>query len=119
MTISRKWICSLAVATTDYLISLSSAAAEPAGIDAPTRTVKAWDLDLANTGDVQTLYQRLQDAASELCKEEAERNRHSTRVRAPRGWAERCTQDALDAAVRDAGIRRLAAAHTPGTRILL
>jgi UrcA family protein len=119
MTTSLKWLSSLAAATAVSLISLSSAAAEPAGVDAPTRTVKAWDLDLAKSDDVQTLYRRLQRAASELCTEEAKRHRLSTRLRAPEGWTERCVQEAVDTAVREADHRRLAAAHSPSTSTLL
>jgi UrcA family protein len=101
------------------LVSFSSAAAEPAGVDAPTRTVKAWDLDLAKSTDVQTLYRRLQEAASELCSEEAKRNRLSTRLRAPQGWTERCVQEAVDTAVNDADHPRLVAAHSPRPSTLL
>jgi UrcA family protein len=107
-----KWISSLAVGTTISLISFSSSAADRIDDDAPSKTVKAWDLDLAKAEDVQTLYARVQDAASDVCKEEAQRYRRSTRRPAPMGWVEQCTKAALDGAVSDIASPRLAALHT-------
>jgi hypothetical protein len=37
----------------------------------------------------------------------------------PFGWTERCVEDAVEAAVREVGNRRLAALHTNGNRVLL
>jgi UrcA family protein len=107
-----KWISSLAVATAISLISFSSSAADLVDDDAPSKTVKAWDLDLAKTEDVQTLYARVQDAASDVCRSEAQRYRRSTRRPAPMGWVEQCTKVAVDGAVSDIANSRLAALHT-------
>jgi UrcA family protein len=107
-----KWISSLTVATAISLISFSSSAADLIDDDAPSKTVKAWDLDLAKPEDVQTLYARVQDAASDVCKEEAKRYHRSTRRRAPMGWVEQCTKTALDGAVSDIASPRLAALHS-------
>ncbi len=112
MTTSLKWISTLAAAAAVSLISFSSNAAELVDAAAPTRTVKAWDLDLAKNDDVLTLYRRLQNAATEVCAAEAREHWQSTRTRAPLGWSDRCMQDALGSAVRDAGSRRLAAIHS-------
>ena len=112
MTTALKLISSLAVATAVSLVSFQSGAAELATADAPTRTVKAWDLDLAKPDDARTLYQRLQAAAKAVCNEETTRHYQSTRVRAPMGWSQRCVQDAVDAAVRGVDSGRLAAVHS-------
>jgi UrcA family protein len=112
MTTSLKLISSLAVATAVSLVSFSSGAAELADADAPTRTVKAWDLDLAKTDDVRTLYGRLQDAANAVCNAETRQLWQSTRARVPQGWSERCVQDTVDSAVRGVDNRRLAAVHS-------
>ena len=112
MTTSLKLISSLAVATAVSLVSFQSGATELAAADAPTRTVKAWDLDLAKTDDVRTLYQRLQDAANAVCNAATKEHWQSTRARAPQGWSKRCVQDAVDAAVRSIDNRRLAAVHS-------
>ena len=107
MTTSRKWIASLAVAAAVTLFSLSSSAAEADGA-AISKTVKMWDLDLAKAADVQTLNARLLDTANAVCNAEVRRNYRSTRRGAPKGWLERCVNDAMAAAVRDVGNRRLA-----------
>jgi UrcA family protein len=117
MTTSFKWISSLAAATAVSLFSLSSSAAEPA--DAASKTVTMWDLDLAKSADVQTLYARLRDAAADVCRDEAHRHWSTTRRAVPMGWTDRCVSDAVKAAVRDVGNRRLATLHTGGTRALL
>jgi len=111
MTTTLKWISSVAVATAVSLTSFSSSATDLAVHDAPTKTVKAWDLDLANPTDVQTLYRRLQDAASDVCRAEARRHWKSTRRREPMRWTEHCVTDAVDGAVRDIAHPRLAALH--------
>jgi UrcA family protein len=100
----------LAAGAATSLVSLSSGAAEPA-IDLPTRSVRAWDLDLSRPADAQTLYTRVHAAAVELCKTEVREHYRQTRHRAPAGWTERCVTQAVDAAVRDAGDPVLAALH--------
>jgi UrcA family protein len=112
MTTSLKWISSLAVAAAVSLVSFSSNAAELADADAPTRTVKAWDLDLAKAADVRTLYQRLQDAAVQVCNAETRQLWQNARARAPQGWSRRCAQDAVESAVRGSANRRLASVHS-------
>ena len=112
MTTSLKLISSLAVAMAVSLVSFSSGAAELARADAPTRTVKAWDLDLTKAEDVRTLYRRLQNAATEVCDAETRQHRQITRAHAPQGWSQRCVQDAVDSAVRGVDNRRLAAVHS-------
>jgi UrcA family protein len=107
-----KWISSLAVVTAISLISLSSIAADRSDDDGPSKRVKAWDLDLTKAEDVQTLYARVQDAASDVCKSEAQRYRRSTRRKAPMGWVEQCTKEAVAGAVSDIASPRLAALHT-------
>ena len=107
MTTSQKWIASLAVAAALSLFSFSSNAAE-ADDAALSKTVKTWDLDLAKSADVQTLNARLRAAATAVCNAEVRRNYQSTRRAAPAGWRERCVNDAVAAAVRDVGNRRLA-----------
>jgi len=108
--VSIKWISSLAAATAVSVVSLPSGAAEPAA-DAPTTTVRAWDLDLTRPQDVQTLYQRMQSAANEICRQEARDHYQSTRRWPPSGWIESCVTTAVDAAVRDTGEPLLAALH--------
>jgi hypothetical protein len=100
-----KWISSLAVVTAISLISLSSIAADRSDDDGPSKRVKAWDLDLTKAEDVQ-------DAASDVCKSEAQRYRRSTRRKAPMGWVEQCTKAAVAGAVSDIASPRLAALHT-------
>ena len=112
MTTASKWISSLAVATAVSLFSFSTGAAELAGDDAPTRTVRAWDLDLTKPADVQTLYRRVQDAASDVCREEARQHWRATRLGPVLGWIERCENDAVDTAVRDVAHPLLTALHT-------
>jgi UrcA family protein len=107
-----KWISSIAIATAISLISFSSSAVDLIDDDAPSKTVKAWDLDLGKAEDVQTLYARVRDAASDVCKAEAQRYRRSTRRPAPTGWVEQCTKAAVDGAVSDVASPRLAALHT-------
>jgi len=117
MTTSLKWISSLAAATAVSLFSLPSGAAEPDVDAALSRSVKMWDLDLAKSDDVQVLYERVREAASDVCRDEARRHWSSTRRPVPHGWTERCVDDAVDAAVLEVGNRRLAA--LTGTRALL
>ena len=117
MTTTLKMISSLVIATTASLVSFSSAAADVT--DGHSRYVKMWDLDLAKSEDVQTLYERVREAANDVCQQEARRHWANTRRAAPLGWTERCTNDAVDAAVRDVGNRRLAALHTGDTRVSL
>jgi UrcA family protein len=119
MNISRKWIASLAAATVVSLFALPSSAAEGDRDAALSKTVKLWDLDLAKSGDVQTLYSRVHAAANDVCRAEARRYRVGTRRTPPIGWSERCVNGAVDAAVRDVGNRRLAALHTSGARAML
>jgi UrcA family protein len=108
MTASHKWIAALAAAAAVSLFSISANAAERVGDSALSRTVKTWDLNLAKSADVQTLSARVRDAAHAVCSAEARRNYANTRRAAPRGWREQCVNDAVDAAVRDVGNRRLA-----------
>jgi UrcA family protein len=105
-----KLFSALAVATIS-LTSLSVGAADLADENAPTRTVKAWDLDLAKPEDAQTLYERVQRAASVVCRQEVRSVWMSTRRPEPRGWTERCVADAVDAAVRSVASPALAALH--------
>jgi len=107
MTTSQKWISSLTVAAALSLFSFASNAAE-ADNAALSTTVKMWDLDLAKAADVQTLNARLLDAANVVCDAEVRRNYRSTRRAAPTGWHARCVSDAVAAAVREVGNRRLA-----------
>jgi UrcA family protein len=109
----RKWISSLTVATVMSLTAVASAAAA----DAPTRTVKAWDLDLAQPSDVATLYERVRAAATDVCREETHRSFRSTRMRPPLHWRERCVQDAVESTVREVANPALAALHTQAPRI--
>jgi UrcA family protein len=104
----RKWTPTLAVAAMASLICLGSATADERS---PTKTVKAWDLDLAKPADVETLYERVRAAAAELCGREAHAHWKQTRQPAPLGWREHCVTEAVDAVVRDVGNPRLAALH--------
>jgi UrcA family protein len=119
MLTSLKIISSLAAATAVALFSPPSNAADAVTEAGFSRTVKTWDLDLATSEDVQALYTRVRDAANDVCRAEARRYRSSTRRPPPIGWSERCVDDAVDAAVRDVGNRRLAALHTDGMRARL
>jgi UrcA family protein len=118
MTTSLKMVSCLAAAAAMSLFSMPSGAAdtENAGL---SKTVKMWDLDLAKDADVQALYARVRDAAADVCDAEAKRYRASTRRPAPIGWNARCVDDAVDAAVREVGNRRLAALHTGDVRAQL
>jgi UrcA family protein len=111
MTTATKWILSSAAAMAASLAFFSNSAAEPADGRAPTRLVKVWDLDLAKSQDITTLYQRVQVAATELCAAEARRHWKATRHRAPLGWTDQCVSDAVDGAVREVGNPLLAALH--------
>jgi UrcA family protein len=117
MATSLKWISSLAAAAAVSLFSLPSGAAEPDGDAALSRNVKMWDLDLAQSDDVRTLYERVREAANDVCRDEARRYWSSTRRPVPLGWTERCVDDAVEAAVLEVGNRRLAA--LTDTRTLL
>lgn len=117
MTASHKWISLLAATAAVSLFSLSANAAERiGGSDAFQRTVKTWDLNLAKSEDVQTLNARVRDAAHAVCLAEARRYWASTRRNAPIGWRERCVDDAVEAAVREVGNRRLAMDTTRALR---
>lgn len=118
MNTSLKWIASLAAATAASLTPFASSA-QSVTDDAPAKTVKVWDLDLADSADVATLYERVQEAAIDVCREEAQRYRRGTRRAAPLGWRERCVSDAVDEAISEVGNRRLAALHTRGGSRLL
>ena len=114
-----KWISSLAVATAVSLLSFSASAVEPVQVAGLSKTVKMWDLDLAKSEDVQTLYERLRTAANDVCREEAHRHWSTTRRAVPLGWTDRCISDAVQAAVNEVGNRHLATLHTSGARALL
>jgi UrcA family protein len=118
MTISFKSI-SIVAAAAASLVSFSIGAADIGDDAAPSRDVKMWDLDLARADDVQTLYERVREAANEVCRTEVRRHWANTRRPAPFGWIERCVDDAVEAAVREVGNRRLAALHSSGTRAML
>jgi UrcA family protein len=118
MTISPKLISIVAVAAAS-LVSFSSGAAELADDTAHSRDVKMWDLDLAKAEDVQTLYERVREAANDVCRAEARRHWATTRRPVPFGWSERCVDDAIESAVREVGNRRLATLHSSETRVLL
>ena len=114
MTTSLKLIASLAAAAAASLASFSSSAADAADTGAQSRAVKMWDLDLAKSEDVQTLYARVREAANDVCRTEARRHWATTRRSVPFGWTERCVDDAVEAAVREVGNRRLA--NAPAAR---
>jgi UrcA family protein len=116
MNTSRNWIASLTAAAVVLIALPSSAADDDAAL---SKTVKMYDLELARSEDVQTLYSRVRDAATEVCRAEVRRYHAKTRRNAPIGWTERCVNDAVDAAVRDVGNRRLAALHASGARAML
>jgi UrcA family protein len=107
---TAKWILCVAASAATSLVSLSSGAAETAD-DLPTRTVRAWDLDLTRPADAQTLYTRVQAAAKALCNEEAKDHYRQTKRRAPLGWMDSCVTEAVDTAVRNTGDPVLAALH--------
>ena len=112
MITTPKLISSLVVATAVSLASFSSGASDLVVGDAPTKNVKAWDLDLANITDVQKLYVRVQDAASDVCRAEARRHWNTTKRYAGAGWTATCIADAVDGTVRDVGNPLLAALHS-------
>jgi UrcA family protein len=116
MSTARKWISYLAAATTLSIVSLSSSAQPAAEASGRSLPVKVWDLDLADSADVQQLYERLQNAANEVCEDEVREHRRETRARPPVGWTESCVKRAVDEAVREAGNRRLAALHQDTSR---
>jgi UrcA family protein len=99
------------------LFSLPANAAEPVGNFAHTKTVKTWDLDFAKAEDVQTFNARVREAANDVCAAEARQHWSSTRRPVPSRWRERCVNDAVDAAVREVGNRRLAM-DTSGRAVL-
>ena len=108
MTALRKRLLPLAVAAAVSLTTLTSAVADDRST---TTTVKAWDLDLGKSADVQTLYGRVREAAANVCRAEEQRHWKSTRVRAPLGWREQCVSESVDAAVRNIANPQLAALH--------
>jgi UrcA family protein len=105
MITPRKLISSLAFAT---VVSLAAVTTANAG-DEQTATVKAWDLDLSKSADVQALYERVRAAAKDVCREEAHTYWRSTRLPAPSGWRARCVKETVDASVREIANPRLAA----------
>ena len=107
---STKWILS-AIAVAAVALSSVSIRAEETTDRAPTRTVKAWDLDLAKPTDVQTLYQRVQTAATDVCRSAARRHWKETRTAAPDGWTERCMANAVETTVRGIANPLLASLH--------
>jgi UrcA family protein len=107
MTTSYKLMASLAAAAVASLFALPCNAAESNG-SAISKTVKTWDLDFAKSADVQTFNARVRDAAHQVCAAEAHRYWQTTRRAAPMAWRDQCVADAVDAAVRDVGNRRLA-----------
>ena len=109
-----KWISSLTVAT---VMSLTAVASAVAADDASAKTVKAWDLDLAKRSDMETFYERVRAAATDVCRAETQRLYRTTRMHAPLGWRERCEQDAVDTAIRDVANPGLAALHTQAPRV--
>lgn len=119
MNTSRKWFAAFAAAALASLLALPTRAADAGDGAGHSKTVKMWDLDLAKSEDVQALYTRVRSAASDVCRAEERRYRAGTRRPAPLGWSERCISDAVDAAVRDVGNRRLAALHSGGAQALL
>jgi len=112
MTVSHNWFFSLAAAAAVSLLSLSANAAERVDDSALSKAVKTWDLDLAKSDDVQTLNARVRAAAHDVCTAEARRHWSNTRRPVPLGWRERCVSDAVAAAVREVGNRRLAMDNT-------
>jgi UrcA family protein len=106
MNTSRNWIAALTAAAV-VLFALPSGAADNNDA-ALSKTVKMYDLELAKSEDVQTLYSRVRDAATDVCRAEVKRYHANTRRNPPLGWTERCVNDAVDAAVREVGNRLLA-----------
>jgi UrcA family protein len=121
MNTSRKWTSFLAVSTFGALLTLAANGAGAADTERPaamSKTVKVWDLDLAKDAHVQALYARVRDAAVDVCRAEARRYRNGTRRPAPLGFSDQCVADAVDAAVREVGNRRLAAVHSGDARAM-
>ena len=114
-----KWISSLTAAAALSLFALSAGAVEPTEVAGLSKKVKMWDLDLAKSEDVQTLYERLRTAANDVCREEAQRHWQATRRAVPIGWTDRCINNAVETAVHDVGNRGLASLHTGGSRAML
>jgi UrcA family protein len=109
MSVSHKWVFSLAAAAAVSLLSVSANAAESVDdAGALSKRVKTWDLNLAKSADVQTLNARVHEAAKDVCLAEARRHRATTRRAPPNGWRDQCVNDAVEAAVREVGNRRLA-----------
>jgi UrcA family protein len=118
MHVAHEWIASAAV-TAVLALAGSPASAADVARNAPTRTVKDWDLDLASSADRQTLRKRVQDAASDVCRDEVNRHRRNTRLPPPTGWYERCVSAAVDGAQREIdGYRAVAAAAGRTWRLL-
>jgi UrcA family protein len=115
MSAFRQWIAPLAAAAAFFTSPLAVQAAEPID-EGFSKTVKMWDLDLAQAADVQTLYERIQAAAEAVCQSEETRMWNNTRQRVPRGWSQRCVGNAVDTAVREVGNRRLATLHQGAPR---
>ena len=111
MTITTPWILSMTAVTVVSFAPFSIGAAETAANRAPTRTVKVWDLDLSDSDDVQALYQRVQTAATDVCRSVARRHWKETRTAAPARWTATCIATAVEATVRDVGNPLLAALH--------
>lgn len=121
MNTSRKWIAILAGTAAASLLASTANAADAAGSErtpAMSKTVKVWDLDLAKDADVEALYARVRDAAADVCRAEARRYRNGTRRPAPLGFSDQCVADAVDAAVREVGNRRLATLHSGDARAM-
>jgi UrcA family protein len=108
MTTTRKLISSLAAATVMACVVTTANAG-----DSRTATVKTSDLDLANSADVQTLYERVREAANDVCRAEAHRHYRDARFAAPLGWRERCVNDTVESTVREIANPRLAALQRP------
>src|SRR5688572_21544654 len=105
MITARKLMSSLAFAT---VLSLAAVTTANAG-DEQTATVKVKDLNFSQPADVQALYERVQAAANDVCREEAHRYWRDTRLPAPSGWRARCVKETVDASVREIDNPRLAA----------
>jgi UrcA family protein len=121
MNTSRNWPSVLAVTAVASLLfttASSASAADPNGAPAMSKTVKVWDLDLAKDADVEALYARVRNAAVDVCRAEARRYWKGTRRPAPLGFDNQCVADAVDAAVREVGNRRLATLHSGGARAM-
>jgi UrcA family protein len=105
----RTCIAAFAVAT---VVSSTAVAKPSADEQVATRTVKVWDLDLAESADVQTLYDRVHAAAAHVCRAEERRAYRVARMRVPAGWLDRCVNGAIDGAVREIGNPNLRSVRT-------